>query len=97
MRKEIIPSPTPTLVPGDLSAAFSADRTSGSAPMEVTFTDQSNGNPTSWRWDLGDGSTSTTQNVTHTYYVKGTYSVTLLTKNNISSGQLEKKGYISVK
>ncbi|PWR70173.1 PKD domain-containing protein [Methanospirillum lacunae] len=91
-----IPSPTPTPVPGDLNAAFSADRTSGNTPLQVTFTDQSTGNPVSWRWDLGDGNTSLTQNVTHIYYEKGTYSVTLLTKNSLSSGRMEKNGYISV-
>ncbi len=92
-----IPSPTPTLVPGDLTVAFSADRTSGEPPLEVTFTDQSTGNPASWRWDLGDGTTSTTQNVTHIYQVKGTYSVTLMAENSLSSGRMEKIGYISVK
>ncbi|MDD1727495.1 MAG: PKD domain-containing protein [Methanospirillum sp.] len=92
----VVPSPTPTPVPAEISTAFSADRTSGTAPLQVTFTDQSTGNPTSWIWDLGDGNISTVQNVTHIYYAKGTYSVTLRTKNSISSGMMEKSEYISV-
>ncbi len=91
-----VPSPTPTPVPGDIIAAFSADKTSGDAPLEVTFTDQSTGNPASWVWDFGDGYTSLAENVTHTYYGKGTYPVSLTTKNSLSSGRIERNGYISV-
>ncbi len=40
-------------------ADFSADTTSGSAPLSVHFTDNSSNYPTSWLWDFGDGSTST--------------------------------------
>lgn len=35
------------------------------------------GNVTSWEWDLGDGTTATDQNLTHTYMTAGTYNVTL--------------------
>ena len=31
-------------------------------PFVASFTDLSPGNPTSWRWDFGDGGTSTLQN-----------------------------------
>nr|WP_319539083.1 PKD domain-containing protein [uncultured Methanospirillum sp.] len=92
----IIPSPTPTPVPGEITAAFSADRRSGSAPIQVSFVDQSTGNPTSWVWNLGDGNTSTTRNVTHLYTTQGTYSVGLIVQNSASSGSIEKNGYITV-
>ena len=42
------------------------------------FYDQSSGNPTSWTWNFGDGTTSNQQNPTHTYTTNGTYFVTLL-------------------
>lgn len=48
----------------------------------VSFTDQSQGAPTSWRWDFGDNSTgSTDQNPTHFYASSGTYSVKLVVRN----------------
>jgi PKD repeat protein len=60
-----------------LSADFTASKTSGIAPLVVTFTPATSGTITSWKWDFGDGSTSTAQNSTHTYSVSGTYSVSL--------------------
>ncbi len=35
-----------------------------------------------WYWDFGDGETSNEQNPTHTYSIKGTYSVTLVVNDN---------------
>ncbi len=64
-----------TSVPSPV-AAFTASPLSGTAPLTVTFTDQSTGTVTSWMWHFGDGDTSTDQNPTHVYTVKGTYSVT---------------------
>ena len=59
------------------SASFSANPTSGNAPLSVNFTDESTGSITSWEWDFGDGSTSTMQNPSHTYAEPGTYTVSL--------------------
>jgi PKD repeat protein len=47
-----------------------------------SFVDQTTGGPTSWKWDLGDGSTSTNQNPEHTYRDTGLYTVTLTTLKN---------------
>ena len=46
------------------------------APFTVNFQDQTVG-ATSWKWYLGDGTTATTQKVTHTYLKTGSDSVTL--------------------
>lgn len=52
---------------GELVAAFSYDVdqevTGGTScpAVGVTFTDESEGDPTGWRWEFGDGSTSTEQ------------------------------------
>ena len=62
-------------------ASFTANPTTGDAPLNVTFTDTSTGGPTSWAWNFGDGATSTAQNPTHTYTAAGTYNVTLVATN----------------
>jgi subtilase family serine protease len=62
-------------------ASFISDVSSGTAPLSVNFTDKSSNNPTSWLWDLGDGTTSTSQNITHTYTNSGTYTVSLTASN----------------
>ena len=43
----------------------------------VYFGDESQGNPTSWFWSFGDGSTSTLQNPIHTYTDFGPFEVLL--------------------
>ncbi|MBN2411095.1 PKD domain-containing protein [candidate division KSB1 bacterium] len=48
--------------------------------LTAEFTDNSSdpdGSVVSWSWDFGDGTTSTEQNVTHTYAADGSYSVAL--------------------
>ncbi len=44
-----------------------------------SFIDKTTGNPVSWKWNFGDGQTSTTQNPGHTYIDTGLYKVTLTT------------------
>ncbi len=58
-------------------ASFTSNYTIGSRPLVVAFTDTSTGLPTSWSWDLGDGTTSKDQNPVHEYSKAGIYSVTL--------------------
>jgi PKD repeat protein len=64
------------------TAAFNADKTSGDAPLVVTYTDASTGSPTSWAWNFGDQTTSNVQNPPpHTYSTAGDYTVTLTASN----------------
>jgi PKD repeat protein len=58
-------------------ADFSATPLSGTAPLTVTFTNQSTGDYTDVLWNFGDGITSTLTNPTHTYSYAGGYTVTL--------------------
>lgn len=83
-------SPAPT-------AAFSANVTSGSTPLVVSFTDSSTGTPTAWWWDVdGDNTTDYfTQNCTHTYSVGGTYTVNLTTSNAYGTDSEIKIDYIT--
>ncbi|MDI9394258.1 MAG: PKD domain-containing protein [Euryarchaeota archaeon] len=77
-------------------AAFTADVTSGTLPLTVSFTDQSTGSPTSWAWDFGDGSNSSEQNPSHIYSKEGNYAVSLTVSNENSSDSLEVAGMITV-
>ncbi|MEI2771042.1 MAG: PKD domain-containing protein [Candidatus Competibacter sp.] len=63
-------------------ASFSADKTSGTAPVTVNLADTSTGTITSRVWDLGDGTTSTAQSVAKTYNSAGNYTVTLTVGNS---------------
>lgn len=50
----------------------------------VDFSDTTLGAPTTWSWDFGDGSsTSTLQNPTHVYQIGGTYTITLIAGNSV--------------
>ncbi|WP_269850465.1 PKD domain-containing protein [Methanosarcina horonobensis] len=75
---------------------FSASPASGKAPLTVSFTDQSTGSPTSWKWTFGDGGNSTEKNPVYTYNKSGLYSVTLTASNENGSNVLTKTGYIAV-
>ena len=77
-------------------AGFTADTTSGSAPLAVRFTDTSTGGATSWSWDFGDGSMSSVQNPVHVYISPGTYTVTLTARNTHGNDTETKPGYITI-
>jgi PKD repeat protein len=64
----------PVIVP---VAKFTASPTRGAAPLTVTFTDQSTGNPTRYNYNFGDGYNVTEPNPTHIYRYPGIYNVTL--------------------
>jgi PGF-pre-PGF domain-containing protein len=61
-------------------ADFSANPTSGYAPLSVQFTDLSQ-NAISRNWNFGDGAISTEPNPMHTYSTEGTYTVNLTANN----------------
>ncbi|MCZ6793309.1 MAG: PKD domain-containing protein [Planctomycetota bacterium] len=58
-------------------ARFSLDPLRGEAPLEVRFTDTSRGDVSLWRWDFGDGATSTRRHPVHVYARSGEYRVRL--------------------
>jgi PKD repeat protein len=85
-------------VPAPPTSDFIASPTSGAAPLPVTFTDASTGQPTSWAWDFdGDGITdSTLQHPQHLYQAPGTYSVALTVQNDLGTDTATKDELISV-
>ncbi len=95
------PSPTitvkPTIpsMPGSSPISFFAvDKSFGSAPMTVQFTDRSINNPTSWSWDFGDGEISSARNPSHTYDGAGTYTVKLTVENDRGTSSSSRKIYV---
>ncbi len=81
-----------------LSAAFNAlPARSGCSPMVVNFMDASTGNPTQWKWDLGNGVTSLLRNPSTTYFNPGTYTVKLVVRNAAgNTDSITKTDYITV-
>lgn len=63
---------------GTLAAAITANPTSGTAPLSVSFdATKSTGNIITYSWDFGDGTTVTGATATHTYSIAGTYTTSL--------------------
>ena len=79
------------------AASFSGTPVNGKSPMKVQFTDTSTGNPTSWTWDFGDGTTSTLRHPSHDYTTNGRYTVRLTVRNAGGSSTTTKTNYIKVR
>jgi PKD repeat protein len=62
-----------------LSASATGSPTNGNAPLTENFTGSATGGtaPYTFSWNFGDGTTSTTQNPSHTYNNPGTFTATL--------------------
>ena len=78
------------------NAAFSASPTSGCAPLLVSFSNQSTGNPNSFKWVLGNGTISNLQNPTTLYTNPGQYSVKLIVQNSNGIDSITKESLITV-
>ena len=76
-------------------ANFSSNITSGCSPILVQFSDQSTGNPTSWTWDLGNGTISTLQNPSTTYITPGSYTVILTVSDGTTTNTKTVTNYIT--
>ena len=90
---EIKPVPT-------VKADFYSDVVSGTAPITISFTDNSTGYPDRFLWDFGDkssDSTSVVQNPQHTYRIPGIFSVTLSASNGQYHDTVVKENFISVR
>ncbi len=80
-----------------LTAAFNTPNTSGCNPLVSAFQDQSTGNPVSWRWNLGNGTISTLQNPSATYFTPGMYTVKLVVTDAAGlKDSITKDQYITV-
>ncbi len=79
-----------------LSASFTSSTVEGCAPVVVRFTDNSTGNPSGWRWDLGNGTISFLQNPATTYFNPGTYAIKLVISNGSQKDSVIRTNYITV-
>lgn len=79
-------------------ATFTADHTSGPAPLKVQFRDQSVNGPTMYAWDFENDGTvdSTVPNPIHEYPEEGNYDVKLVVTNGAGSDEEVKADYIVV-
>ena len=82
----------------NLQPKFSADILTGHAPLEINFTDESQGNITGWHWDFdSDGIIDATdKNPVWTYEQPGEYSVTLIISTSSESDTLIYENFIKV-
>lgn len=64
------------------TAGFTSSVTNGCQNTPIVFTNTSTGNPLSWSWSFGDGSTSILQNPTHTFPNSGSFSTNLIVTNS---------------
>lgn len=74
--------------PTSPKAGFVFEPEAGSAPLQVEFTDVSDGGGNkiiSWDWDFGDGAKSDMPSPTHTFGAPGKYTVTLTVSNGVAS------------
>lgn len=80
-------------------ADFTGEPTSGFAPLEVRFTDQSTGDVNNWSWDFDQDGTedANTQNPVHEYTEPGIYTVSLVAGKNSNYDTIVKAHYIEVK
>ncbi|WP_321421178.1 DUF3344 domain-containing protein [uncultured Methanobacterium sp.] len=81
----------------DIVANFTADKTNGTSPLTVQFTDQST-NATSWSWDFNNDGIidSTEQNPTWTYTTPDSYTVKLKVTGPGGIDTETKNNYITI-
>ncbi len=80
-------------------ANFVGTPTTGNGPYTVNFTDSTLFYPTGWNWTFGDGSTSTSENPSHTYSAVTSptyYTVQLIATNSYGTSTLIRTNYIFV-
>ncbi len=75
---------------------FTAAPRTGSTPLSVSFTNQTTGDVTTFRWDFGDGQASGEENPLHVYTSAGSYTVALTASGPAGSATERKTAYIVV-
>ena len=76
-----------TIMPAAASASFVFSPTTPGPGQTVQFADTTSGDPASWKWDFGDGSTSNAKNPSHVFLRASSYTVTLVSSGSFGSKQ----------
>ncbi len=77
-------------------ADFSATPLFGGRPLNVSFTNLSTGDISTYAWSFGDGGSSTQPNPSHEYTANGSYTVSLTVSGPGGSNTKTQTNYISV-
>jgi PKD repeat protein len=77
-----------------IKANFFAEKYNGVVPFEVKFHERSLGKVSKWKWDFGDGMTSSESNPIHTYLKGDTLSVKLIVYGESSKDSIVRNNYI---
>ncbi|MDD5540646.1 MAG: PKD domain-containing protein, partial [Candidatus Marinimicrobia bacterium] len=64
--------------------------------IPIFFNDTSDGYPTSWYWDFGDGTISTTKNNSYAYASTGTYTVKFRVTNGVETSWKNETNLITI-
>ncbi len=89
---------TSAIIVKTVNAKFTASATTVNVGTQITFTNQTTGEPTSWNWSFPGGTpkNSTEQNPVITYSTFGTYDVTLEVSDAEYNDTEMRTGYITV-
>jgi PKD repeat protein len=88
-------------VPAKPTATFTADVTTGYAPLSVHFTSETTGNPISYFWVFepetnNDWNSNHPVTAVHTFKNPGVYTVNLVVSNSAGSSTMTETNYITV-
>ena len=81
----------------NLQSIFNSNKTIYYVGDSVKFNDFSNGNPTNWLWDFGDGQKSFEQNPVHVFNEAKNYTISLIVHKDDISDTLIREEYITIK
>ncbi len=70
---------------------------SGNVAQSISFNSSCSTNASRYKWDFGDGITSTDANPTHTYATAGTYTVKLMAMTSDETKMAETTKSIQIK
>ena len=80
----------------DITANFKASKTRACTDDQINFTNLSNFSGSSWFWNFGDGTTSTSSNPVKAYTSPGIYTVAFKVKDGACGDSIIKHAYITI-